>query len=72
MARRRTPRPTSDGDEAILLSMATINIAALSSEERLRLLEEPWDSRAETPEAFPLTGAQQAELDLRLDELAGC
>ena len=48
---------------------ATINIAALSSEERLRLLEELWNSLVETPEALPLTGEQAGELDRRLDEL---
>jgi len=49
--------------------MGTINIANLSSEERLRLLEELWDSLAATPEAIPLTTAQREELDRRLDDL---
>ncbi len=49
--------------------MATIDIAHLSLEERLRLLDELWESLSRTAEAIPLTGAQRAELDLRLDEL---
>jgi len=46
-----------------------IDIATLSQEERLRLLEQLWDSLSATPEAIPLTDAQREELDRRLDEL---
>ncbi len=49
--------------------MGTLDIANLSAEERLRLLEELWDSLSATPEAIPLTNAQREELDRRLDEL---
>ena len=49
--------------------MGTIDIANLSAEERLRLLEELWDSLSATPEAVPLTNAQREELDRRIDEL---
>jgi len=49
--------------------VGTIDIASLSSEERLRLLEELWESLCATPEAIPLTSAQREELDRRLDEL---
>ena len=49
--------------------MGTVDISGLSSEERLRLLEELWESLAATPEAIPLTNAQREELDRRLDEL---
>jgi len=49
--------------------MGTINIANLTAEERLRLLEELWDSLSATPESVPLTHAQRQELDRRLDEL---
>ena len=49
--------------------MGTIDIANLSAEERLRLLEELWDSLSATPEAIPLTSPQREELDRRLDEL---
>ena len=46
-----------------------LDIASLTPGERLDLLEELWDSLAATPEAIPLTGAQRAELDRRLDDL---
>jgi len=49
--------------------MATIDVASLSFEERLRLLDELWESLSRTPEAIPLTEAQRAELDRRLNEL---
>ncbi len=49
--------------------MATIHIANLSLEERLQLLDELWESLSRTAEAIPLTSAQRAELDRRLDEL---
>jgi putative addiction module component (TIGR02574 family) len=49
--------------------MATIDIAGLSLEERLRLLDELWESLSRTPEAIPLTEAQREELDRRLNEL---
>ena len=47
--------------------MNTIDIAKLSPEERLELLEQLWDSLS--PDAIPMTEAQQEELDRRLDEL---
>jgi putative addiction module component (TIGR02574 family) len=46
-----------------------IDIAMLSQEERLRLLEQLWDSLSATPEAIPLTEPQREELDRRLDDL---
>jgi len=49
--------------------MCAIDIAKLSPEERLELLEQLWDSLPENPEAIPLTEAQQEELDRRLDDL---
>jgi putative addiction module component (TIGR02574 family) len=49
--------------------MGTVDIASLSTEERLRLMEELWESLRATPEAIPLTNAQREELDRRLDEL---
>ena len=49
--------------------MATIDIASLSLEERLRLLDDLWESLSVTPEAIPLTNAQREELDRRFDEL---
>lgn len=51
------------------MSKPALNIGDLSPEERLRLIEELWDSLSETPEAIPLTKAQREELDRRLDDL---
>jgi putative addiction module component (TIGR02574 family) len=39
----------------------------LSIPERIRLVEDLWDSIAEQEGALPLTPAQRAELDQRLD-----
>ena len=49
--------------------MATIDVASLSFEERLRLLDELWESLSQTSEAIPLTEAQREELDRRLNDL---
>ena len=49
--------------------MGTLDIAKLSPEDRLRLLEQVWDSLCDTPEAIPVTQAQREELDRRLDDL---
>ena len=66
-------RPRRDSqetwDRGYTCSVGTIDISSLSSEERLRLLEEVWESLSATPEAIPLTNAQREELDRRLDEL---
>ena len=51
------------------MSKPALNISDLSPEERLRLIEELWDSLAEKPEAVPLTNPQREELDRRLDDL---
>ena len=47
--------------------MSTIDIAKLSAQERLELLEQLWDSLS--PDAVPMTDTQKEELDRRLDEL---
>jgi putative addiction module component (TIGR02574 family) len=51
------------------MSLSDIDIATLTPQERLDLLEQLWDSLTPTPEDIPLTDAQRAELDRRLDEL---
>ena len=51
------------------MSKPALNIGEMSPEERLRLIEELWDSLNETPGAVPLTNAQREELDRRLDDL---
>ena len=49
------------------MSEPAINIEKLSAEERLQLLKKLWDSLSD--EDVPITPAQRAELDRRLDEL---
>lgn len=39
----------------------------LSPAERILLVEEIWDSLAATPEAVPVTAAQERELDARIE-----
>lgn len=51
------------------MARPALDIANLTPEERLQLVEELWDSLCDTPEAVPLTEAQRAELDRRLDDL---
>ena len=46
-----------------------LEISKLTPAERLQLVEELWESLCETPEAVPLTEAQRAELDRRLEDL---
>ena len=46
-----------------------MNIEDMSTEERLRLLEELWNSLSQRPENIPLTPEQREELDRRLDDL---
>jgi len=40
----------------------------LDVDERLRLVQALWDSIAEAPESVPITDAERAELDRRLDD----
>lgn len=51
------------------MSKPALNIDGLSSEERLRLIEELWESLSESPGVVPLTDAQREELDRRLNDL---
>lgn len=44
-------------------------ILALPVDDRVRLVEEIWDSISAVPEALPLTEWQKEELDRRLDDL---
>lgn len=46
-----------------------LNIKELSPEDRLRLIEEPWDSLNETPGSVLLTNPQREELDRRFADL---
>ena len=49
--------------------VGTVDIASLSTEERVRLMEELWESLRTTPQLVPITNAQREELDRRLDEI---
>jgi putative addiction module component (TIGR02574 family) len=51
------------------MNKPALNIDDLTPEERLRLIEELWDSLNETAGTVPLTNAQREELDRRLDDL---
>jgi putative addiction module component (TIGR02574 family) len=51
------------------MSKPALNIGDLSPEERLRLIEELWDSLSAKPGAVPVTDDQREELDRRLDDL---
>lgn len=48
-----------------------LDISKLTVAERIQLAEDLWDSVAADTGDLPLTGAQAAELDRRLAELAG-
>ena len=49
------------------MSEPAIDIGRLSPEQRLRLLEDLWDSLSD--DDVPLTASQREELDRRLDDL---
>ena len=51
------------------MSKPAINIDDLNPEERLRMIEELWDSLSEQPGSVTLTDEQRQELDCRLDDL---
>jgi len=44
------------------------DILALPAAERLRLVEAIWDSIAAEPESIPISEAQRAEIERRLEE----
>ena len=46
------------------------NLTKLPVEERIRIVEDLWDSIAHDQKALPLTADQKAELDRRLDAFA--
>ncbi len=46
--------------------MKNLGIDQLSVAQRILLVEEIWESIAETPEAVPMTPAQREELERRL------
>jgi putative addiction module component (TIGR02574 family) len=52
------------------MSTQLSDILQLTVAERIQLAEDIWDSVAAFPEAIPLTDAQKAELDHRLQAYA--
>lgn len=50
-----------------MAKVSLADILELPVPERIRLVEEIWESVAEVPEAVPLTEEQKAELNRRLD-----
>jgi putative addiction module component (TIGR02574 family) len=48
-----------------------VDIAKLSAKDRLRLIEDLWESLSDQPDNVPITDAQRQELDRRLDGLEG-
>jgi putative addiction module component (TIGR02574 family) len=55
-------------DESMSASLKSLGIDRLSVEEKLALVEELWDSIADSGADLPLTDAQRSELDRRLAE----
>ena len=51
------------------MSESMLNIEQLTANQRLELIERLWESLSATPETIPLSDAQRAELDRRLDDL---
>ena len=49
--------------------IAMIDIATLTPNERLDLIEQLWESLSSTPDAVPFSDAHREELDRRLNEL---
>lgn len=46
-----------------------LDLARLSRDEQFELLDQLWETLGRDPKALPLSAAQKAELDRRLDEL---
>ena len=51
------------------MSIRAVDIDKLDAEEKLRLIEELWESLNDDPSQVPLTPTQREELDRRLDEI---
>ena len=48
--------------------VSVADVLDLSISERIQLMEDIWDSIASVPQSVPLTSAQRAELDRRLED----
>jgi putative addiction module component (TIGR02574 family) len=51
------------------MGKSAVDVGLLDEEEKLDLLDRLWESIGRDPRALPLSPAQQAELDKRLDDL---
>jgi putative addiction module component (TIGR02574 family) len=51
------------------MAIPNFDINRLNRDQRLELIEELWDSLSASPDGLPLTEAQRAELDWRVDEM---
>ena len=51
------------------MTRSAVNLDDLTPEEQLDLLEEIWNRLSQHPAGIPLSEAQRAELDKRLDAL---
>jgi putative addiction module component (TIGR02574 family) len=51
------------------MSLPALDFEKLTADERLRLLEQLWESLDKDPDSFPLTDSERALLDERLDEM---
>lgn len=51
------------------MSTRAVDIEKLDAEEKLRLIEELWESLNDDPSQVPVTSTQREELDRRLDEI---
>ena len=51
------------------MAKPNIDINELSPDERLKLIEDLWDSLSSKPAALALTDAQREELDRRIDDM---
>jgi putative addiction module component (TIGR02574 family) len=56
-------------DTRVMGKASALDIAELSRDEKLELLDRLWESLGQDPEALPLTSSQREELGRRLDEL---
>lgn len=50
------------------MAIPQIDINALTRDEKLELIDRLWESLGPDPNALPLTPAQRAELDRRLED----
>jgi putative addiction module component (TIGR02574 family) len=55
-------------EEILMNTLARSDVLKLTLDERLRLVEDIWDSIVECPDVISLTDAQKIELERRLDE----